>query len=430
MATTNGRPGRVAAVLAVTFLTLACARLGAAEGPKKAGSDANPEDEALRKRALALNDITGTDPVKGEITALRKDPDGTKRLLAVAGRMAKEKDQPFNVNATFILASTARMLKDFDAAETFYRLNLSQAIKMGSDQKISQAFEWLIQVLAARGKYTDCEKLCKEVLDNEGLDDERVKAFVLRRLILVLAKLGQFEKAHDLVDKLIKASPDNWDNLEVKGDVLRDEGKPGEAAKYYEDALEKVKSNETLAKEFKKEQEALVADFRYKLSGVYVDANEVDKAADHLKGLLEKDPDNPTYNNDLGYIWADHDKNLAESEKLVRKALDEDRKQRHKNNPDLTPDEDKDNPAFLDSLGWVLFKQKKYEEAKPYLQQAVEQEAGKHAEIYDHLGDVLMALGDKAGAVAAWKKGVEVAGITPREKERKAEVEKKLKAKQ
>jgi pentatricopeptide repeat protein len=296
---------------------------------------------------------------------------------------------------------------------------------MGSDQKISQAFELLLVILSTQQKYAECEKLCKEVLDVEVGDDNRLKADVLRSLIRVLAKENQFEKAHDLIDKLIKSNPDNWLNVEVKGDLLRDQGKPGEAAKVYEGVLEKAKSDERLEKEGRDFYSTIL---RYKLSGVYIDANEVDKAAEHLKALLEKEPDNPTYNNDLGFIWADHDKNLAESEKLIRKALDEDRKQRRKDNADLKPAEDKDNPAFLDSLGWVLFKQKKYQEAKPYLEKAVEQEDGKHVEIYDHLGDLFMAMGNKADAVAAWKKGVEVAGTTNREKQRKVEVEKKLKA--
>jgi len=147
-----------------------------------------------------------------------------------------------------------------------------------------------------------------------------------------------------------------------------------------------------------------------------------------LKALLVKDPDNPSYLNDLGYIWADHDKNLDEAEKLIRKALDEDRKQRRKANPDIKPEEDKDIGAYLDSLGWVLFKQKKYKEAKKYLLQAIETEDGKHVEIYDHLGETHLALGEKAEAIAAWKKGVEVAGPSKREQERKSVVEKKLKA--
>ena len=46
---------------------------------------------------------------------------------------------------------------------------------------------------------------------------------------------------------------------------------------------------------------------------------------EELQTLLKKKPNNPTYNNDLGYIWADHDMNLEESEKLIRKAIEEER---------------------------------------------------------------------------------------------------------
>src|SRR5262249_33318667 len=99
-----------------------------------------------------------------------------------------------------------------------------------------------------------------------------------------------------------------------------------------------------------------------------------------------------------------------------------------KANPNLKPEEDKDNAAYLDSLGWVLYKQKKYPEAKRYLRQAVEQEDGKHVEIFDHLGDVLLALEQKAEAVAIWKKAVEATGDSKREQKRKEEVLKKIKA--
>ena len=111
---------------------------------------------------------------------------------------------------------------------------------------------------------------------------------------------------------------------------------------------------------------------------------------------------------------------------MIRKALDEERKLRKKD-PDLRPEDDKDNPAYLDSLGWVLFKKKNYKEAKKYLELAVQDEDGKHLEIYDHLGDAHWALGEKKEAVEAWKKGLEVADTTKREEAKKAEVEKKIK---
>ena len=146
---------------------------------------------------------------------------------------------------------------------------------------------------------------------------------------------------------------------------------------------------------------------RYFLSGVYVDLKKIDKAAEQLKTLLEMKPDDPTYNNDLGYIWADHDMNLDEAEKLIRKALERGPQGAQGQEGELKPEEDKDNAAYLDSLGWVLYKQKKYKEAKKALEEAVKDKEGQHIEILDHLGDVHKAPGEKTEAIAAWKKGIE-----------------------
>jgi uncharacterized protein HemY len=111
---------------------------------------------------------------------------------------------------------------------------------------------------------------------------------------------------------------------------------------------------------------------------------------------------------------------------MIRKALQEDRKQRRKADPEQQAEESRDNAAYLDSLGWVLFKKKKFEEAKPVLLQAVKDKEGQHVEIFDHLGEVYMALGDQREAVGAWKKGIAVAGPSKKEQEKKAELEKKV----
>src|SRR5262249_57675543 len=119
--------------------------------------------------------------------------------------------------------------------------------------------------------------------------------------------------------------------------------------------------------------------------------------------------------------------NLDEAEKHIRKALEIDRKKRK--DAKVKPEEDRDNGAYLDSLGWVLYKQKKYKEAKEILLKAVEDKESQHIEIYDHLGDVYIALGDKAKAVEAWQKGLKhIIPSSKRDRERKAAVEKKIKA--
>jgi tetratricopeptide (TPR) repeat protein len=385
-------------------------------------------DDPLRQRALKLNDVTGTKPQDGEVRVLTADADGTRKLLAVAVRMIKEKPQPFAYNATLILAEAADRVEDYAAAEKFYRLHSEQALKLLSSEGLAVAYDGLTRALYNGKKYDECEKACEEFIGIEG--DEAItkrKSLMLQRLILAQARQGKAEDALGVIDRILKNSPDNWAALELKGRVLRLAGKTEEALKLYEDLIDRIKKDKKLKDDVKEE---LVDDFRYALSGLYVDMGDIDKAAEQLKTLLARKPDDPTYNNDLGFVWADHDKNLAESEKLVRKALAEDRKQRRKANPDLKPEADKDNPAYLDSLGWVLFKQKKYKEALEPLLAAVKEKDGQHLEIYDHLAEVYMALGQKAEAVAAWKKGLKTAStpVGKREQQLKVAVEKKLKA--
>jgi tetratricopeptide (TPR) repeat protein len=383
--------------------------------------------ESLRKQALALNDITGEDAELGKIFELIEDAGHTKPMLAEAAKMAKNKDdQPFNINACLILARTAQLLRDADDSVVFYKLFIDQAVQLKSPQKIGEGYSGLIKTLYDGGKYDDSEKACEEFLALKGdATLQRMKPAVLRQMVLVLAKQGKTDKATDLMDKIIQAQPDNPLNQIARGQLMREIEKPAEAVKAYEEAIDLIKKDEDLSKE---EQDGFINDIRYTMSGLHMDMNDVKSATADLQELLKKDPDNPGYNNDLGYIWADHDMNLDESEKMIRKALDEDRKQRLKANPNQKPEEVKQNPSYLDSLGWVLYKEKKYKEARAPLEQAVKDSDGQSIEIFDHLAEVLLAAGDKPGALDAWKKGLDLPATTKREKEKKAEVEKKVKA--
>ncbi len=383
------------------------------------------KDRALRQRVLALNDITGLDPLEGKIRLLLADPSGTKKLLAEAKEVAREKNVPLAYNADFILARAGHELRDFDTAQMFYEAAIKKAAKLQSVENVCLALRGLIALYYENQKYEECARACQEFLQVPGEPSvERMKVQIAEVLVQSIAKQGKYDQALKLVDNLVKAEKgEGWWALSLKGSVQREAGTFAEAAKTYEEVLQRIAKDKSLKKEAK---EYYTDKNRYILSNVYIDLNQVDKAAGMLKSLLDAKPDNATYNNDLGYIWADHDKNLDEAEKLIRKAIDLDRKER-KSEPDLRPDEDRDNPAYLDSLGWVLYKKKQYEEAKKYLVEATKDKDAQDLEIYDHLGDVNKAMGDKAGAIAAWKKALQVAKPNKREQTKKAAVEKKLK---
>jgi tetratricopeptide (TPR) repeat protein len=408
---------------------------------------AEDRNEDLRKQALKLNEITGKEARLGEQEKLLKDKAAAKKLVAEAARMAAEKPQPFTYNATLILGTIAFRLKDYGSAEKFYRVHLDQAKQLRSAKGLMDAYLGLINSLYNRRKYAQAERLCAEATQNQTIiaalqnlagekkDEEQkeLKLFVslmLETQINAVALQGDADRAIKLIDRILGEHADGWQGLELKGLAFRFAGKNDDAIKAYEDQIQRLKEDNDLKK---KEKEKEIDKARYAQSGIYIELDQVDKAVETLKELVAKHPDDAKYYNDLGYILADHDMKLDEAEKMIRKALELDRKNKQEKSPKLKPEEIKESGAYLDSLGWVLYKQKKYVEAKRYLRQAVQNlieqdEEGESIEIYDHLGDVLLALGQKAEAVDAWKKGVAVASESKRDQKRKEEVQKKIKA--
>jgi predicted Zn-dependent protease len=383
-------------------------------------------DDPLKERALRLNAITGDEPIKGQIAELLADAEGSKKLIAAAVELAKDKKQPFQYNAALILGESAFQLRQYEPSLTFYRICLDEATKLKSPRKLAAAFNGLIANYQITKKYDQVAKICQEYLELPGDEEvQRQKIFAMEQLIRANARSGKTDEAMRLTDNLIKASKDQgWLFLELRAFVLTEAEKYDEAAKTYLEYIEKLDDAKITARE----RDRQVDRTRYMLSSVYVDLKQIDKAAEQLKILLKRHPENPTFLNDLGFIWADNDMNLDESEKMIRNALELDKKRR-KGDSDLQPGEDRDNAAYLDSLAWVLFKKKQYAEAKKYiLEAAKDKEDGHHLEIYDHLADIHMALGEKAEAIAAWKKGLTFEDVSKRDKKRRIEVEKKLKA--
>lgn len=102
--------------------------------------------------------------------------------------------------------------------------------------------------------------------------------------------------------------------------------------------------------------------------------DRMDEAADVLMDLLEERPDDDSVANYLGYSWADRGLELDRARELVERALAT----------------DPDNPAYLDSMGWVRFRQGELADAEHWLRRAVDL-GGTDGTILAHLGEVLAA---------------------------------------
>jgi tetratricopeptide (TPR) repeat protein len=114
-----------------------------------------------------------------------------------------------------------------------------------------------------------------------------------------------------------------------------------------------------------------------------------DAAVRDLRKLLADRPGDPVVQNALGYTLADQNRQLPEAQALIEAGLAQ------------MPD----SAAVLDSMGWVLYRQKRYEQALGYLKRAYE--LGNDSEIAVHLGEVQWAMGDKAAAHKTWEEALQ-----------------------
>ena len=397
-------------------------------GATVAAKDDEKKDP-LREEILKFNSITGEDAQRDKLVGIAKDKDKAKKIVTEAGKMLKEskgKESPFNHNSTSMLARLALFTKQYDVAEKFYSSLVESSTKLKSGSKMTAAYHGLIDVYLESKQYALASEMCEKAVDAAGpkeFEDEKI--FFLEKYIKSLAKEEKYDEALRRADTLVKETGGSWYFLQTKGWVLREQGKLPAAIEAYSESLEKIDENKGLKSEVRDRFKDAT---RYILTGLYVDNKDVEKAAKELQTLIKRHPDNPTYKNDLGFIWCDHDMNLEESEKLIKDALDLDKKAQEKAKKDGDIDEVKPNAAYLDSLGWVYFKQKKYKEAiEPLKQASADAEDGAHLEIWDHLADCYMALGQKKDAISTWEKGLKYEDLSKRDTERRRKVSEKLK---
>ncbi len=392
-----------------------------------ATTQAQDKENPLRAELLKLNGVSTEEAQTAKLRELLKDKKKGKAAVAEAVKMLKEAegDKPFNYNATLILGRAAHILNEYTAAEKLYEFQIELANKLGNGKKINNAHDNLIDLYFEMKRYPSAIEVCEKFVDMRGTEEvDRHKPFILERLIQAKAKQGNTDEALNMTKGLLELSDNSWYFLNLKGWVQREAGKIDAAIETYIEVLDKVEADKKLED---KQKDTIKDNVRYTLSGLYVENKDIEKAAKQLQTLIKRNPESATYKNDLGFVWSDHDLYLEESEKLIREAIELDLKLKKKLKEEGKIDEVKANAAYLDSLGWVLFKQMKFKESlAPLKEAAADEDDGNHLEIWDHLADAYMALGQKKEAVAAWEKALKMEDLSKRDGERRRKVSEKL----
>jgi tetratricopeptide (TPR) repeat protein len=194
------------------------------------------------------------------------------------------------------------------------------------------------------------------------------------RAARILMKKGDREGAFRMLDEY--AAKQRSEALDVefaKAALLDDAGKPNEAVGLLQLALERYPEHPGV---------------RYQIALLQDKAGQEREAVRSFESLLKARPEDASLLNALGYSLADRNQKLPRAEQLIRKALD------------ASPD----NPAFLDSLGWVRFRRGDIPGALPPLERAYR--IFPDPEIASHWGELLWMSGKQAEARALWARSL------------------------
>ncbi len=149
----------------------------------------------------------------------------------------------------------------------------------------------------------------------------------------------------------------------------------------------------------------------FSLGVIYGESDLQDRAIEYMERALEKNPDNASALNYIGYTWAEKGMKLEEAEELIVRAIE------------LRPDDG----YIVDSLGWVyymrarpLVESGRAREAEKYIDRALleleraDELTGGDPVISEHLGDTFLLLDEKHRALERFEEAIR---LEPREGE-------------
>ncbi|WP_444757586.1 tetratricopeptide repeat protein [Pseudomonas sp. A014] len=306
--------------------------------------------------------------------AIRDNPDD-KRLRITYARTLVEQDRITDAKAEF--ESLLQQYPDDD--ELRYSLAL-----VSMENKNWDEAEGYLQEMVERDSNVDAAHLnLGRIREERGLPAAALREYALvgpgpdylaaqlRQADILIANGRSAEASRHLAEAR-EAQPDYAIQLYlIEAETLGNNGKEAQADQVLQQAIKRYPDDLNLLY-----TRAMLAEKRDDLPQMEKD----------LRAIIAREPENAMALNALGYTLADRTTRYGEAKALIDKA--------HQ----LTPDD----PAVLDSLGWVNYRLGNLDEAERLLRQALERFPDH--EVAAHLGEVLWANGKRREARQVWAK--------------------------
>lgn len=330
----------------------------------------------LRARLLAALD-RGDEAMPLLEKNLKKIPDD-KRLRLTYARMLVEQNRMDDAKVQF--ATLVQQYPDDD------ELRYSLALVCLEGKAWDEAYSYL-QELVERGSHVDSARLnlgriAEERGDPQAALDEYAQVgpgtdFLpaqLRQADILIAN-GRADEASRRLAEARDAQPDYAIQLYlIEAETLANNDKTQSAWLVLQNAIKQNPDDLNLL---------------YTRSMLAEKRNDLAQMEKDLRAILAREPNNAMALNALGYTLSDRTTRFDEARVLIERA--------HQLNPE--------DPAVLDSLGWVHYRLGNLDDAERYLRSALERFPDH--EVAAHLGEVLWANGKQREARKIWGKALQ-----------------------
>ncbi len=327
-------------------------------------------------------------------------------------------------------------LKTLDIKPDYYPAIQDLALLYGSEQK----WQDVIDVFEDGRFQVDSSKVFPKLLIAEAqfylkhYDEAREKLLPLLKnnnipkdvyelIARIELEAKNFSKAKDYLNYLLNQDKKNRMAWLFLGFTYLDTGNVDSAAVIFEQALQIFPEDATVLGfygssrqqlgQYKEAMPLLEKSLRLNpdninaissLAVVYETLSHFEKTDSLYEAALQRFPDNALLLNNFSYSLCERGIRLDEALEMVKIALKI----------------DPENGAYLDTIGWIYYKLKNYNDAEKYIKKAIEVRENS-AVVFEHLGDVYYKLEKYHLAKENWQKALD---MQPQNTELKLKLEK------
>jgi tetratricopeptide (TPR) repeat protein len=280
-----------------------------------------------------------------------------------AGDLVDENEQKGSLALIYShLGFCAQQAKDYDRAIDSYRkarmyvdpsdtgrIDFYIALNLRSQKKYPEAIDTLNAITKQNPNDTDAWELLSQIYEDQK----------------------DLENSDRVINHLMETHPEDVSFQLLRAERLQQRQKHEDSLTFLKQIQPKFPNNDQLL---------------FLMGAASERLKKIDDAEDYFKKAITANPQNANALNYLGYMLIDHGIRVEESLQYVKKALELDR----------------ENGAFLDSLGWGYFKLNQLDLAEDNLRMALER-LDDNAVVHDHLGDLYFKQGKFREAITQWQ---------------------------